>query len=426
MPIHAREVMSWAAAGTLVLLMPAPALAVGVRVCVSVANDPNQLWDYSPTMDGRDLLEDFGRLDQPGSLAVPGMLTSVELNNNRIWGWAPLDDRGCTTQFDAPVGAQLDVEAYFWSYNPVTNVSVVSLSCPNNDLDCTSGSDLGFGFVPPDGGDIQIELGNSRRSYVHFAAATAEWRVPTASNVTYYTRTGLDIKTISNRAAGGHPTASIGGESFRSKFTVAHEIGHLKALILRIPSFSNWSADYCYGDPNDCTLTWGSESPEWQSAAAIEGFAEFFSMLVWNDVDGVPRDGVKAWASSGTSWRCRYRPDPSDQGMPPLPDDCIPQNSNLTAIADSWHHQANCDPINCPSGVATASDWAFALWDMRVMRQVSTIQLLQLLGLSYPWPTNGEDSDYWDEFILDIAGPGLAGDDLVAWLELAHVRGIDR
>jgi hypothetical protein len=416
------------AVAALGLLTPAPALAVGVRVCVSAANDPSLLWDYSPQMDGRDLLEDYGRLDQPGSLAVPRMLTSVELaelGGGRIWGWAPLDDHGCTTQFDAPAGAEIRVEVYFWSYNPDTNVSVVSLNCVGN-LDCTSGGIIRTEFVPLGGGAILIPLGNSRRSYVHFAAATAESRVPTAHNVTYYTRTGIDLDTRSNRVAGGHPTSSIGGESFRSKFTVAHEYGHLKTLVEPVSTFSNANVDYCHGNPADCTLTWFPETPEWQSAAAIEGFADFFSMLVWNDGNGVPRDGVNARPSSATSWQCRYRPDPSEQGVPPLPDDCVPQNSDVTTIADSWHHQANCAPMNCPSGVATASDWAFALWDMRVMTSVPAVQLLELLGLSYPWPTNGESSVYWDEFVLDIAGPGLSGNDLVAWLEFAQTRGIDQ
>jgi hypothetical protein len=409
----------------LVLLFPASALAVDVRVCVSAMNDPALLWGYSPRPDGRDLLEDYGRLDEPGSLAIPGMLTSVELGGNRIWGWAPLDDQGCTTQFDAPVGAEVDVEFHFWSYNPGTNVSVVSLTC-SGDLDCTSGGVIRPEIVPPGGGTIPISLGNSRQSYVHFAAATAEWRVPTAQNVAYYTRTGIDLWTISNRVAGGHPTSSIGGDSFRNKFTVAHEYGHLKTLIQRVPSFSNANADYCQGDPNNCSLTWTSDSAESQSAAAIEGFADFFSMLVWNDVDGVPRDGVKAWDVYQSNWRCRYRPDPSEQGVPPLPDECIPQGSNATTIADSWHHQVNCEPMDCPSGVATAVDWAFALWDMRVMTSVSDVQLVQLLGLSFPWPVNGYNSLYWDQFVQDIAGPGLSGDDLVAWLEFAHTRGIDR
>lgn len=412
-------------AAALVALSPAVGSAVGVRVCVSATNDESLLWDYSPHMDGRDLLEDYGRRDQKGSLAVPGMLTSVTLDESRLWGWAPLDHQGCTTQFDAPPASELEIEAYFWSYNADTNVSVVSLNCAG-DLDCTSGGASILGFVPPAGGTLLVSLGNSRRSYVHFAAATAEARVPTTTDVVYYTRTGIDLMTISNRVAGGQPTASIGGESFRSKFTVAHEFGHLKTLIAKTPTFSNANVDYCYGNPKNCSLTWVPDSPEWQSAAAIEGFADFFSMLVWNDAGGAPRDGVKAWASSQKSWRCRYAADPSEQGVPPLPDDCIPQNSGVTTIADSWHHQANCDPINCPSGVAAASDWAFALWDMRVLTSVPDGQLLDLLRLSYPWPTNGENSAYWDEFILDIAGPGLSGNDLVAWLEFAHTRGIDR
>lgn len=192
-----------------------------------------------------------------------------------------------------------------------------------------------------------------------------------------------------------------------------------------IPAFSNDDVDYCYQDQHGCTLSWTVDSPEYQSAAAVEGFAEFFSMLVWNDVEGQLRDGVVARARDESEWRCRFRPDPLQPDMSIPPDACNPLNTTTT-IADSWHHQVNCDPIDCPSGVATAWDWAFALWDMRVMTSVSPPSLLGLLQLTYPWPVNGEDSDYWDQFVSEIAGPGLSGDDLAAWLEFAHIRGIDR
>jgi hypothetical protein len=381
-------------------------------------------------MFGADLREDYGRLDQPGALAVPRMLTSVSLveGATKIWGWAPLDDHGCSAEFDAPVGAELEVETYFWSYFAETNVSVVSLSCPDNinELRCRSGSAFRQTSVPLDGGTIWVEMIGSRQAYVHFAAASAESRVPTTHNANFYTRTGIEIKTISNRVAGGRPTANIGGPSFSSKFTVAHEYGHLKTTIIDIPSFSNAATDYCFGAPNDCTLTWAAESTEWQSAAAIEGFADFFTMLVWNDVSAPPRDGVKAWWAPGDSWRCRYQPDPGDPGEPVLPDGCIPEGYNLTTVADSWHYQANCDPDECPSGVATASDWAFALWDMRVLTSVPPVTLLHLLGLSYPWQVNGENSAFYDGFVADIAGPGLSGDDLTTWLTVSHTRGIDR
>ncbi|WP_052559437.1 hypothetical protein [Enhygromyxa salina] len=376
-------------------------------------------------MDGRDLREDFGRLDEPGSLRFPRLLTSVTLDGDRIWGWAPLDDEGCSTEFDAPVGATLEVESYFWSYFSETSVSVVSLDCAGSEIDCHSKGSVKPVPVPPGGGDLQVEYA-TRQSYIHFAAAFAERRVPTAHNETYCTRTSVGANTISNRFAGGWPTSNIGHSVFASKFSVTHEYGHLKTLVHSVPSFSNAQADYCYGGPNDCTLTWSAESTEWQSAAAIEGFADFFAMLVWNDVSAAPRDGVKAWSVSGSQWQCRYHPDTNELGEPTLPDDCILDGSDLTTIADSWHHQANCEPDMCPSGVATASDWAFALWDMRVLTSVPSATLLGLLSLSYPWKVNGTSSTYFDEFILDIAGGGLNGDDLTTWLTVSHTRGIDR
>lgn len=215
-----------------VWLTPASALAIDVQVCVSAFNSPEELYDYSPTFDGRDLHDDFGRLDMPDTLAVPHMLTSVKLvgHDNRIWGWAPLDEQGCTTEFDAPVGSSLAIETYAWSYNPDTNVSVVSLNC-NDDVDCRSGGWVAMAPVPQFGGAISILLPFARQAQVHYAAATAELRVPTFSNMTYYTRAGPSITTISNRMAGGQPTSSFGGETFRRKYSVTHEYGHLKTHI---------------------------------------------------------------------------------------------------------------------------------------------------------------------------------------------------
>lgn len=410
------------------LVWPSLAWAVSVRVCVSAKLNPMMLWDYSPTFDGRDLLEDRGRLDQPGALAIPRMLTRVSnrsAGDVRIWGWAPLGDDGCTTPFEAPIGDELIIESASWSYFEESNVSVVSLECPTNNGDCTSWTSERQLLVPPNGGDLQVVVGGTRSSYVHFAAAVAESQVPTSSNRQYYTRTGIELQTVSGRFAGGKPTASIGGDAFRRKFTVAHEYGHLKTLIDRVPNFSNADVDYCYGAPGNCTLTWAEASLEWQSAAAIEGFADFFAMLVWNDPEAAPYDGVRAWSAVANAWTCRYSPGPSDPNPQVLPDDCLPPGSLRTTVAPSWNYQNNCEPHNCPFGVATASDWAFALWDMRVLTDVPTTDLLEMLNFAYPWRVNGENPLYWNDFIGAIVGPILSGDDLAAWMISAEQRGID-
>jgi hypothetical protein len=402
---------------------PSMAHAVQTRVCINVPNDPGQLWDYSPTMDGRDAREDFGRLDQPGALRVPRILTQVRFDGGAtIWGWAPVGDDGCTPPLEIPAGANLDVETYWWSYFADSDVSVVSLACVEDDADCTTGSQIA-NVIVPQSGPTEAFLEGSRRAYVHFAAAFAESRpqMNSPAGTEYYTRTGLPLKTVANRFAGGKPTANFGGEAFRAKFTVAHEYGHLKTLVQALPGFSNADVDYCYGE-GPCTANHTLSSPEWQAAAAIEGFANFHAMSVWNDLDGDLRDGILVKALDESTWDCRYRTDPN---MPfsPLPDDCVDANSPLSVIADSWHYQLNCAPESCPAGVATSSDWTFALWDMRLYTSVQLPILFNMLPMAYPWPINGENHHYWTNFV-NAANIQLGGD-LTTWYGVAEIRGID-
>ena len=111
-----RRGTKWAMAVAVVLVgYPSTVHAVEVRVCLSVVNNPVLLWDYSPTMDGRDALEDFARLDQPNSLRVPRILTRIRANGATVWGWAPVGDDGCTTAFEVEAGTSLEVDNYWWS-----------------------------------------------------------------------------------------------------------------------------------------------------------------------------------------------------------------------------------------------------------------------------------------------------------------------
>jgi hypothetical protein len=400
--------------------------AVEVRVCITVDNDPILLWDYSPTLDGRDALDDFGRLDQPNALRVPRILTRIRSNGATIWGWAPVGNDGCTPVLDIDAGAPIETENYWWSYFSDSDVSVVSLDCPQDDSDCTTApQQIDMQVAPPNGGIIEVELDANRRSYVHFAAAFAESRTPTSSpaGTEYYTRTGIPLDTHSNRFAGGKPTANLGEYAFARKFTVAHEYGHLKTLVQPIPGFSNADVDYCYGD-GSCSLTHTLSSNEWQAAAAIEGFADFYAMSVWNDLDGSTRDGILVKAQSASAWECRYQPDPN-MPDPTLPDDCVDANSPLTVVADSWHYQLDCSPDNCPAGVAVQSDWTFALWDMRLNTSAQLPILLNLLSAAYPWPINGENQLYWNNFV-NAANVQLTQIQLNTWLGIANIRGIDR
>lgn len=413
----------WAAIAVALVGYPSTVHAVEVSVCVNVANNPVFMWDYSPTMDGRDALEDFGRLDQPNSLRVPRILTRIRSNGATVWGWAPVGDDGCTTTFDVEAGTTLDVDTYWWSYFG-SGVSVVSLMCDADDSDCTGGAETGPAPVPPNGGVLEFELEATRRSYVHFAASFAESRTHTGFPAgAWYTRTGIPLNTVANRFAGGKPTANLGGDAFRRKFTVAHEYGHLKTLVRQIPEFSSADVDYCHGE-GACTTNHSFSSPEWQAAAAIEGFANFYAMSVWNDIGASPRDGVLVKALDGSSWDCRYQPDPF-MPSPIVPDECVDPNSPLTVVADSWHHQLNCSPDACPAGVAAQADWTFALWDMRLYTAVPLPTLFDMLSVAYPWPVNGENQLYWNNFV-NAANVQLSLSELNVWLGAAEIRGIDR
>lgn len=86
-------------------------------------------------------------------------------------------------------------------------------------------------------------------------------------------------------------TIEIGADLVRSKFTIMHEFGH--AVAHRITDTGRWT-----GGANDCSLTPvdDMESEEYMGCAANEGFADYVSTAIFNDVaiDGMyARRGVE-------------------------------------------------------------------------------------------------------------------------------------
>lgn len=388
-------------------------------MCVEVPNNLTGLKDYSPRPQG-DLGEDYGRGDQ--RLAVPGLLLRArDMNATTLWGWAPADVEGCTAPFDAPAGAVVDVEAYLWSTSEAMAVNIISLSCADSDTnDCVSESQFRQFQIPQNGGKLYAVLPGTRIAYAHYAASYAESRSHLWPNQTYYTRTSAGLATISDRRAGGYPTANYGNETWKRKFTLAHEFGHLQTVIVPIPALADTDLDFCYLDPG-CTNSHTPDSQEWHSAAAIEGFADFYSMQTWNDVAEYP-NGVMSYQSPDDSeWSCRYTPYLDY----PVPTECAANSADFPAVASSWSYAGHCSPETCPAGVALQSDWAFALWDIYGGQPgVTLTDLIGILQLSHPWPPNGEDQDYWDNFI-NVAVINLDTNELSAWFGAAELRGID-
>lgn len=395
--------------------------AVSIRVCAEVEGDANVLWDYSPRPDDRDLGEDWGRLDQ--RLAVPGMLARARYDEQAVlWGWAPVGDDGCSEAFEAAAGDFIEVEFYYWSSFHGHDASVVSLVCEaDKPWACRSVSFADQIFVPEHDADLWTALPRTREAYAQYGAAFAESRSRIWPGITYYTLSGPGKPTVANRAAGGHPTANFGSNAWHSKFTITHEFGHLQTLVAPIPPFSNADVDYCYMDLG-CTHSHMVDSQEWQAAAAIEGFADFYSMATWNDL-AQSSDAVLAWEATANGWKCRYRPDPASPQPGPAP--CT--NAGEFPIgAPSWSYAGHCAPNDCPAGVTVQSDWSFALWDIYALEpEVSLADLAALQAMAYPWPVNGLDDDYWTQFISAVTGPVFDADELMTWEDVSHSRGID-
>ncbi len=124
------------------------------------------------------------------------------------------------------------------------------------------------------------------------------------------------------------------------------------------------------------------DSPEWQSAAAVEGFAHFYSMLVFNDPSGglgviaynQEIGSIMTLSETEIGAHRTDEPESSWRGL-------LPMNAQL-------------------DGVAVERDWAFFLWDtVTGANAISPSTVLLWLSNAYPWPTPSQDnSDWWTNF----------------------------
>lgn len=160
------------------------------------------------------------------------------------------------------------------------------------------------------------------------------------------------------------------------KFIIAHELGHLMQVRMNEAGASNTEAsDFDYSSDassNQCGVfssDHGMNSKEYQDAAFIEGWAHWFSAIVWNhsteddcafeyyrDVD---------WNLDGTdddeSLDCEYAPN----GTQYLPD---PPFTGSPAVPDEDYVSVVCDPVGSggsgDNNRGTEFDWLRALWDL--------------------------------------------------------------
>jgi hypothetical protein len=445
--------------GLLTALQSSTAIAAVTTVCVdldlgdhmvdaSTRNGGASGGEGPQTVPYGDFLEDHGRITVAGSdplayydhpFPASRWLVRVvdDATGEPLWGFAPLDEDGCTPE-DDPVPydaeAELRVEFVRWAqfdddrailgYDcvPHTPEEQCTFGFPGDDPEDFSGTATVAGISPIEDGTTYVtisayydsdevnEIGEgfgiilAPTDYALWASQFSETRVQVWPSATYqvYLAHDYDNSTASPLPVGtsnasvpfaGHPTVSLFGPDYRRKFVVAHEYGHIQtATIPGIPN-NTAVADYNYDGMGSHNKT----SFEFQSAAALEGFADAYNAWVWND------SGSTLRLANGSAW-----------------------------LAVPSFDFPNCS--SCPAGVANVWDWASALVAFQEGQGVSLSKevVLQLLWVAYAdldgtnhWVPNGTSSQFWDNFIEEVDDV-LDGGQLADWQDVADAWEIDQ
>jgi hypothetical protein len=221
--------------------------------------------------------------------------------------------------------------------------------------------------------------------------------------------------TQADRTFGNQPSVIIDGDSWHSKFTIAHELGHQQTIAAQHASFGPGDIDYCY-DPRAhpaaqvaCSPNHAMDSHEWQAAAAVEGIAHWYAVSVWHDVDLVECQGCRAGV--------RYvRPSAADRAQTYA----VPREAPLCTAAGA---------PRCPPGVGNEWDWlsAFRLFRLDAASTPSFRSMLTMISAAYAtgdWHTNVATDAFWtsfDEAMVEHLGP-----DHAAWQAAAVRMELDR
>jgi hypothetical protein len=273
--------------------------------------------------------------------------------------------------------------------------------------------------------DLVVELIDTEGIDLVFWAATfAEERLASLGEqplddtriyVGYDPQNVLPGATQADRTFGNQPSVVVDGNSYHSKFTAAHELGHQQTIVASQASFGPADLDYCYDPtvypvaPMGCVPNHTLSTHEWQAAAAIEGIAHWYAVSVWNDVDLVECPACEAGV--------RYvSPSAPDQAQVYA----VPRETPL------------CTALNepqCPAGVGNEWDWlsAFRLFRLDAPTTPSFRTMLTMLSAFYAsgnWNANLATDAFW--IGLDQTMAGHLGTDHAAWQAAAMQMEFDR
>jgi hypothetical protein len=395
-------------------------------------------WDASPrAADGEDFREEYGRNQGPTTFPAQRWLARVrdEGTDEIVFGWRPLDGNGCAS-FELP-GSETELTMEWvrwavWNEEVETGNQLVGYHCDAVMTSCdlvprrrTVPANLATGIT-----EVVLEpfavgaIGVSEVDLVFWAATFAEERFASMGEqplddtriyVGYDPQNILPGKTQADRTFGNQPSVVIAGESWHSKFTIAHELGHQQTISASQAAFGEADLDYCY-DPvtypvtaAGCMSDHALTSHEWQAAAAVEGMASWYSVSTWNDVDLVECGTCQAGV--------RYV-------IPKAPDDEL-----VFAVPRQAPRCTEFGQPQCPAGVGNEWDWLSAFRRFRLDAPTSPsfrtmFTMLSAFYASGNWNANLPSDAFWTDF--DQTMEVHLGANHAAWQAAATQMELDR
>lgn len=367
-----------------------------------------------------DFGDDFGRDEGDRPFDARRWLFRVRDPSNQdavVWGWAPLDDVGCTGIFDV-AGGTITVDRMRWSVSPAES-SILGYECeldnPNameteavdgtcqpmvpqettgistgagatND-DCGgSGEDPASCTILPVGTDLDPVDHNLWAVTFGDAAVNGSAELFTATELYLFQEldTNNNAGTAAGAIAGGHPSVRFHANQWHSKQVAVHEYGHLAAF--NIPSAQALHpvgvSDLDYIDGGHYFQT-----REYHAAAALEGFAHFVVAAAWYDL------------SDPEVWLVDL-PQAGQGGQDDVSYDLV--------AGDAWSCIDYSGPTTVTCGVGTSNElnWASALlafWQSPASPSVATVVGMLSAAHFPPWYPSGANNDFVNDFDADMA-----------------------
>lgn len=366
------------------------------KICLAYPD--NEFYDASVRL-AYDWQEDRGRNGSAWPMRYM-YLSVVNVTGGANPWFGQTDINGCSAQFSSS-SDRLNIYYGPFYWNTATGTSFQVYECDTDGTDCSAPLSSVLSYdVPASSGTYTVTVPQYNYPIDIYLAAEQVFSrfgagysgTPSHFYNLNYTGVGGDTST-SYDAYLEKPIVNYASFDARSKFTIAHELGH--AIVLdRL------------GEPYefDCSLGTGDEwnhtmqSQEYASCASMEGFGDFVAGLTWNYVtqtDGYRVQVFDPNAGNNVVWDIE---------------------TGSKKILDY------CDPEPC-DGYGTEYDWLRFWWDYRTNSgtQPTNAQILDVLEAAHPWDT---DLDHYDD-LYDATNSVLGGSMASRFASNASFNGTD-